>query len=283
MAITLSKDINAKRGRDTIRIAPKDLIIDPAKRGREFPPSVQAVRELANDIKTTGQRQPITVGKTPDKKLEVIAGFTRVEAVLLLDAEEPAAGWMVECLVFEGNADEQFIANINENRIRNQATAIDDAHNVRRLSRDFGKTDEEILAIYGGKSQAWLDHTIRPLLTLSREQQKAIHEGSLRAAGGLVLAKMAPEDREQALADAKKESKGATVTATAILKQARSKGTLAVTTSLKPSEVKTAHVWLGENTDNPKVKKFCKAYAEYTAGVLPEPDYYRIIKKLLSE
>lgn len=280
MAVNLSADLDVKR-KDMLSVFPQDLIVNPANRGREFAPGVDKVQELATSIKEQGQLQPVTVRVTHDRKLELVAGFTRYEAVLLLNASEPEPRRIL-CKVEAGNDEDMFLANLAENRHRNDTSAIDDAYNVRRLERDFGKTDEQIRAIYGGKSQAWLDHTIRPLLTLSRDQQKAIHEGQLTAATGLVLAQLAPEVRDEVLAEAKKESKGS-VTATAVLKQARQKGALVKTTGLKPSEVKAGHVYLGENTENPKVKKFCKAYADYTAGVLPEPDYFRIVKKLLSE
>lgn len=281
MAISLSPEINARRGRDTIRISPRNLIVDPKKRGREFPPGVGKVRQLADDIKANGQTHPISVAKTPDKKLEVIAGFTRHEAYMLLDTEDPEAGYLIECLVREGNAEELFIANINENFINNKPSTVDDAFNIRRLQRDFGKTDAEVLAIYGGKSQAWLDHTIKPLLTLPREIQKQIHYGELDAAPALVLAKLNVSDEKRLeILEQSKDAKGK-VTSTAVLKKARESGSLSKATGMKMTEVKTAFTYLLEDK-NPKVSKLAKTYLDFTSGKITEPDFFRSLHRMFA-
>jgi len=162
---------NVKRD-DVMRVYPEDLIVDVKKRGRAFPPTQEQVEIMAADIKERGQLQPVPVTVTHAKKLELMAGFTRWEAFMLLNSRsEPGERRRIECIIRNGNEEESFLNNIAENRIRNIATVIDDAHNIRRLSEQFHKTDEEICAIYADagrpKSPAWLIG-MRKLLGLSR-------------------------------------------------------------------------------------------------------------------
>lgn len=278
MARSLSAEIDVKR-KDLLSVYPESLIVDFSNRGREFPPNVDQVNALALDIQKNGQLQPVSVTVNHERKLVLVAGFTRYEAILALNAKEPDENRIrIECKVIDGNAEDMFLANISENRLRNETSAIDDAFNIRRLERDFAKSNDEIRAIYGGKSPAWLDQ-MRKLLTLSREQQKQIHEGQLTASTGYLLADLAPAEREAVVEAVKAKGK---VTTAAVLAEARKAGKLTKTTALRQSEVNSAFAYLLDDK-NKKVVRFAKSYGEYVAGTLPEPDFFALIHKLLAE
>lgn len=280
MARSLSHELDVKC-KDLLSVFPESLIVDFSKRGREFPPAPEKIRELADDILKSGQLQPVSVTINHEKKLVLVAGFTRYESILLINSERSEDERIrIECKVIDGNAEEMFLANISENRLRNETSAIDDAFNIRRLEREFAKTDAEIRSVYGGKSQAWLDQ-MRKLLTLSRAQQKQIHEGQLSASVGFLLADMAPEERE-AVVERAKTPKGKVTTA-AVLQEARKSGTLAKQTALRQVEVNAAFAYLQKNDKSTRVVKFADAYLKYVAGTLPEPDFFGVLHKLLND
>lgn len=276
---------DVKRG-DLLRVFPEDLIVNQEKRGRYFKPTAEAVEELAADIAARGQEQPVAVSITHDRKLELYAGFTRWEAIMLLNsrAADPEGKRRIECVVKDRNAEEAFIGNIKENRIRNHTTVIDDAHNIRRLSEQFHKTDEEIMALYGKPgdpmSPGWLEG-MRALVRLPEDDQAKIHAGELSKSVGIQLANMPPEMRDAVLATAKVEGNGK-VTTTSVVAAARKHGALRSSTALRMPEVKTSWTYLATEHKNPNVQKLAKGFLEYQAGKLAEPDWYRLVAKLLS-
>lgn len=205
MAHKLHPDLKVSR-KDQLGIDPADLIVDREKRGREFPPEKDAIVAMAESIKTHGQIQPCPVRVTHDRYLSLEAGFTRWEAFMYLNEgiTDPAARRQIRVVIVAGNDQEMFLTNLAENRDRNGTTEIDDAGNARRLERDFGKTDDEIRLIFSNERDAegkpklrsaqWLAG-LRELLTLTREQQEAIHRGHISSKLGRALARLAPEIR----------------------------------------------------------------------------------------
>jgi ParB/RepB/Spo0J family partition protein len=281
MATQFAEGLDVKRG-DLPQVWPEDLIVNYANRGREFPPSQAAIESLAQSIAESRQLQPVSVTKRHDKQLELIAGFTRYEAIMLLNKQNPDNRRRIECKVISGNPEEMLLANIAENRVRNITTAIDDAHNIRRLTEQFHKTDEEIRKIYASdgyaKSPAWLDG-VRKLLRLSKEEQLAIHTGAIKASTGLILADIAPEKREAILVDLK--TTGKAITATTVTKAARKIDALKQT-SLKAAEIKSVWEFIAK-AKQPKLAKLATIVLDWQAGKTPEPDFIGQVKKVLGE
>ncbi|WP_321471079.1 ParB N-terminal domain-containing protein [uncultured Paludibaculum sp.] len=285
MARALNADVDARRG-DLLRMWPEDLIVNPAKRGRFIPPTQEEVEEKLASILELGQLQPCPVTITFDRRVELAAGFTRWEAFMLWNSRQtdPKLRRRIELKVIDANPEESFLANIAENRMRNATTVIDDAHNIRRLARDFSKTDAEICAIYAerGKpmSSGWLDN-MRLLTSLPREQQEAIHRGHLNATTGYLLAQMDPAKREEVLKEAKEAGEGKVTTA-GVVKAARKQKALRASPSLRTPELNATFRYLKDKDKNPRVKQLAGAYLDYQAGKLTEPDFFGAVHALFS-
>lgn len=283
MARELAPDLDVRRG-ETKRPYPEDVIFDWRENGRAFDPDPARVDWVANSLEAEGQLQPVVFSVTHDRKLKLEAGFYRLLGMLKLNSTRPPEKRMrLEGTVKDGNPEEMFLKNLAENRVRNKTTVVDDAHNARRLSEQFGKTDEEICAIYGtpGKpmSPAWLEDK-RKILSLSKAEQQRIHSGELSASIGYMLADMDPAKRNEVLEDAAAD--GGKVTTTSVLKSARRKNALSNSPALKMPEVRTAWVYLKEadKTKHPKVAKLAEIVCEWQDGKLPEPDFYTKLHKL---
>lgn len=279
MARSLAADLDVKRG-DLLRIWPADLVVDPDKRGRAIPPTREQVEEKLASMLLLGQLQPCPATITHDKRLELSAGFTRWEALMLHNGRcAPEDKRRIEVKVIDANAEESFLANIAENRQRNVTTVIDDAHNIRRLTEKFHKTDEEICAIYAenGKpmSASWLEN-MRSLTRLDREHQEGIHYGHLNASVGYLLATIDPKEREAVLKDAADEGKGK-VTTTSVVKAARKRKVLTGTQSLRVPELKSTFQYLKEKDNNPRVRQLASAFLQFQAGTIVEADFFAAI------
>ena len=286
---------DVKRG-DLLRVPPQDLIVHPEKRGRHFKPTQERVEEIGTSIGTYGQEQPVPVTVTHDKKLELYAGFTRWEGIVWWNGQHPDSPIRIECVVKDRNEKEAFLANLRENRVRNNTTCIDDAHNVRRLSEQHGLTDEEICAEYGTPSKpmspAWLEG-LRSLLRLNEDHQHRVHAGELSKSNGMLLASLPPEERDATLKDAEVPpvisiasgqpvaEGGGKITGTTLLAAARKRKLLTGPQSLKMPEVKSSFVYLVKEDKNPKVQKLAQAFLDFQANKLPEPDFYMALHRLL--
>lgn len=286
MARSLNPELDIKRG-DLLRVWPEDLVVDPAKRGRFVPPTPAQVEEKASSIAQLGQLQPCPVTITHDKRLELAAGFTRWEAITLLNgrATDPSQKIRIEVKVIDANEEESFLANIAENRMRNVTTVIDDAHNIRKLSERFHKSDGEICDIYrdetGPMSPSWLEN-MRSLLRLERDHQIAIHNGQLNASVGYLLATMAPAERAPIIEEAKKEGKGGKVTTTAVVKAARKRGALTTQASLRIPEMKSSWKYLSEKDRDPRVRQLGAILLEHQSGKMIEADFFTAVHKLFT-
>jgi ParB-like chromosome segregation protein Spo0J len=293
MARSFHPDLDVKR-KESLALWPEELVVDHAKRGRFFPPTEEEVRKKMLSIREIGQITPVAVSPTHDKKLELLAGFTRWEAISLWNKENPDEKMRIDCVLKDVNAKEQFLSNIAENRDRNITTVIDDAHNIRRLERDFGMEDDEILLLYSDKIDPktgakipqypeWLQNR-RALLRLSEDEQRAIHEGQLSASVGYALAELPPEERPAVLEEVKKEQKGKKVTGKAIKKIAAKKGLVKEQGPLTSLQMTAAIEYLrDENPDRKELKKFCDAFLKWRTRELPEPDFFRTMKRLFKD
>lgn len=281
---------DVKRG-DTQRPFPEDVIFNWEENGRAFEADPARVNWMAGSLEEHGQLQPVVYSITHDKKLKLEAGFYRLLGMLQVNKARPADKRMrLEGTVKDGNAEELFLKNLAENRDRNRTTVVDDAHNVRRLSEQYGKTDEEICLIYAEEidpatkqrkpmSAGWLEN-MRKILRLPKDKQQAIQRKELSASIGYMLADMDPAQHDAVLEDAKTEGNGK-VTTTSVLKAARKRKALSTSPALKSPEVKAAWTYLKEQDKNPNVQKLADAALRWHAGVLAEPDFFTAIHKLV--
>jgi len=185
-----------KRG-DTLRVCPKYIKVDPTNRGRRFARTSEEVRELAESILEHGQRTPVEFRRLEDKTLQLVYGYTRYEAVCLINKElRPDNPLQLRGEIIGCNEEEAFIHNIVENQHRNATSAIDDAHNQRRLREDYGKTNADIVRMYHYKSPN-KPGLLEKLLNLSSADQGKVHDGRMSMAQALDILEIPEEERAE--------------------------------------------------------------------------------------
>ncbi|MDX9868753.1 MAG: ParB/RepB/Spo0J family partition protein [Kiritimatiellia bacterium] len=175
----------------------------------------EALRELADSIRSNGVIQPLLCRKTGDARYELVAGERRLRAameaalatvpVILVDAEDRRAAELA----------------IIENIQRQDLNAIEEAEGYRTLSESFHLTQQEV-ADRVGKARASVANTLR-LLDLPDEVKQLISSGLLSTGHAKVLLGVA-EVTEQTLLGRKSVTEGLTVRALEKLVQRRNKG-----------------------------------------------------------
>ena len=172
---------------------PADIKINPELNGRHVLPDIQW---LMKDILERGQLQPVAIrsdGGTPI----LCAGFSRWRAVSEINkGREPKDRLKLRCVYYKGNEADGFLANIAENRKRNDCTPIDDAYNIARLER-YGRTVEQIAEFYG-ESAAWVSGRLA-LVELCQEGQDRVTAGTLKPTAAIAIAKLAEAQQREKL------------------------------------------------------------------------------------
>ncbi len=215
MAVTL----NVVHSRNSVySVSPYDIEVREDLRGRFTPPTEEQIIELASSIVKEGQLQPVQCRKTPGGGLLLTLGFTRLAAIRLIrdgftiPDEDNEGGervvhfpdFKISTTIVTGTDTESFIANVVENQMRNQTSPIDDAHNQRRMRRDFGMSDKEIAEKYRC-STAKVQRTAR-LVELSRDHQLMVHAGTLTVNAAIDLLDMPEPERPAVVKTATKDN-----------------------------------------------------------------------------
>ncbi len=210
------------RRSDLFHVDPTLIVVNDELRGREFVPPESTIIALAVSLLTQGQLQPVQCRRIDDNRLQLVLGFTRTAAARLIrdgftDSDgvfHQDAEFALQVKIVDGNDEESLIRNIVENAIRNETSAIDDAHNQNRLRERYGKSDVEIAKIYGYPSSVKVGR-LRKLLALEKPLQVLVHEG-LAVQAALDLLELPAEKRAEFIAEAEKGGgpiNGATVRA----------------------------------------------------------------------
>ncbi len=171
--------------RDVRRGGPDEVDIDlispnPEQPRTNFEP--EKLRELADSISEHGIIQPLVVSRDPDGGFRLIAGERRLQAARL-------AGLAVVPVVIRDAVDSELLElALIENIQRADLNAIEEAMAYRRLTDEYGMTQEEA-ARRVGKSRAAVANALR-LLQLEPEIRRSlvageITEGHARALLGL--------------------------------------------------------------------------------------------------
>jgi ParB/RepB/Spo0J family partition protein len=180
-----------KEVRNVHRVPIEEIIADEELNGRVKKVSQKDIEETAHSILEYGQLQPgraRKIKKGDNKgKYQLSFGFTRYKALKWGNETglfNPPLPMIVT--VVDANDEESFIQNVVENRHRNATTPIDDAHNMRRLREQYGKSNTEIAKLYQ-VSQAYVSQLTK-LLTLDSKTQAKVAEEKLTLNGALLLA-----------------------------------------------------------------------------------------------
>lgn len=193
------KGIEVTRGSEYL-LYPEAITIKADLNGRHDAPDITALKE---DILRRGQLQPVVFRKEGDVPV-LVAGFSRWRAISEINAQGLAPVKMkIRCVPFKGNEKDAFLANIAENKVRNQTTPLDDAHNIAKLER-WGLTHDDIAAAYHEK-KSWVAGRLE-LLSLGEEARAALQDGSLKPAAAHVISKLDEKNQKAAM---EKAGKGA--------------------------------------------------------------------------
>ena len=173
---------------------PKALIVKPELNGRHEAPDIEP---LIADIIRRGQIEPVIV-RNDGGKAVLCAGFSRWRAITEINKRKltpvPLA---IRACYLKANELDGFLANIAENRFRNQTTKIDDAYNVRRLEQ-WGQTESQIAEIYG-ESVKWV-RAMQRLVALDPAVQEAVSQGRIKSSAITAVSKLTTEEQRNAVA-----------------------------------------------------------------------------------
>lgn len=249
-----------KRG-DSFRVWPKHIKVDPTLRGRVKSRTPEEIRELADSILEYGQRTPVEFRRLEDKTLQLVYGYTRYEAICLINKElRPENPLQLRGEVITCNEEEAFIHNIVENQHRNATSPIDDAHNQRRLREDHGKTNAEIMRLYRYKSPN-KPGQLEKLLNLSKADQEKIHDGTMPMCQALDLLEIPAEERAELVDETGKVDQEKVTAKKREVRASKGKNT--------PLSVKHLRKFFAANKEqslSPAVRKFCADSLDWLTG-----------------
>ncbi len=194
---------------------PDEIVIKPSLNGRMELPDIDWLIVL---ILRQGQLQNCLVRRESGKPVLGV-GFSRWRAVstinkMLADGKArkefcerngisdvlggeyfPDGPMRLKCMFKEWSEQQMFLANIAENKGRNQTTLLDDAHNCARLEK-WGKSVDEIAAVYKC-SNAWVKKCLK-IASAEPEVFKAFHDGKIKENAVAAIAKLSAEQQRDA-------------------------------------------------------------------------------------
>lgn len=170
------------------RFMPEQIEVDPHLNGRHEVPDIQWIVE---SILQHGQLQPVTIRRTAGKPV-LVAGFSRWRAVSEINkkklTEKPLE---LRCSYTALNEKQGFLANIEENRVRNATTPMDDAYNLQRLINVYQMSEQEAADAFRA-SVAWVKGRLK-LIEATPEVEKQIRNGKIKGTAAQAVAKLAKE------------------------------------------------------------------------------------------
>lgn len=131
----------------------------------------QKLEELKASIKRQGVLQPVLVRQIAHGTYELIAGERRLRAAQAIGLQE------VPAIVKTLSDQEAIESSLIENVQRQDLNPLEEAQAYRRLSEEFGYTQEEI-ATAVGKDRATIANALR-LLKLPDVVQEALRQGAI--------------------------------------------------------------------------------------------------------
>jgi ParB/RepB/Spo0J family partition protein len=240
------------------RFYPEDITIKPDLNGRYDKPEIEW---LITDILTNGQHTPVAI-RNDGGAAVLVAGFSRWRAISEINKRKLAPVPMqIRCTYVQCSEAEAFLINISENRFRNPTTPLDDAHNIKRLLKVYGMTDEQVAGIYfpTAKTEIELKAARKfvkdrvALISLSPEAEEAVREGRVKDSAAKAIAKLSQDQQREIV---KKE------------------GTIErkdVTAPKPPKAPKPA-------PRDPELMRRISAVLEDVSGMLPDKDYGQFVE-----
>jgi len=173
----------------SMEIAVSEIDPNPDQPRRAF--DQEALKTLAESIRQSGVLQPLLV--TPQgARYRIVAGERRYRAARLAGLQT------VPCVVRELTEQQRLEAALIENLQREDLNPIEEAAGIRDLMERCGYT-QELAAQRVGRSRPAVANLLR-LLSLPEEIQQMVKQGALSAGHARVLAGIAGEHAQLALA-----------------------------------------------------------------------------------
>lgn len=177
--------------KDITEIEVSSIVPNPYQPRKSF--DELKLSELADSIKEHGIIQPIVVSQSGGQ-YEIIAGERRFQAAKIAGLSK------VPVIVREKPDDQQKLElAIVENIQRQDLNLIEEAKSYKKLTDEFGLTQEEISHKLG-KSRSAVANKIR-LLNLPIEIQKALNEGKINEGHAKLLLAIPNPERQRAFFD----------------------------------------------------------------------------------
>ncbi len=158
----------------TVSDTPRELAIDQLQPGKYQPRTrmdQEALKELAESIKTQGVIQPILVRPVAENKYEIIAGERRWRAARM-------AGLQAVPVVIRDIPDNQALAvALIENIQREDLNPLEEALGIQRLTNEFGLTHQTAAEALG-RSRTAVTNLLR-LLELAPPVRDLLADGRL--------------------------------------------------------------------------------------------------------
>ena len=171
-------------------IAVNQLDPNPDQPRRTF--DTQALEALAESIRQAGVLQPLLVVEN-GARYRIVAGERRYRAARMAGLQS------VPCVVRDMTEQERMEAALIENLQREDLNPIEEAAGIRALMEECGYT-QELAAKRVGRSRPAVANLLR-LLQLPESIRELVKAGELSAGHARVLAGLADESRQLALAE----------------------------------------------------------------------------------
>lgn len=170
-------------------------LIEPSNYNARKTFDAQALAELAQNIKTQGLIQPITVRRKGEKgeHYEIICGERRFRACRMLNMAE------IPAYIREATDEQAYDLSISENLQREDVPPMEAAEAYKRLI-DTKRYDVASLALQFGKSEKTIYQTLK-LCDLIKGIANLVREGKLTASAGIVISKYDKKIQEAILND----------------------------------------------------------------------------------
>lgn len=258
----MAQQVNAGQTKrmDILGIYPEEIVVKQSENGRVYK---RDVTDLVVSILREGKiLQPLEVRKIEENKVQLVFGYRRHSAAAFINqhindgtlqklADQygishdrlPVEPIRIPCIVSSINAKEAYLRNIAENQDREGLSAVEKAHQIRRMEEQYGMSEDEIRAHFtiNGKpaSSAWVAQT-KKFLALDDKLQRKFHEMELSAEIAYKLYDMPEEMRASVLEKAEESAKASgkkKPTLADVTEAAREEGALAKPSRRKMPEV----------------------------------------------
>lgn len=193
MAMKFDPEVGVKRGGDTWKVYPENIIVSHELNSREVKHTPESTFALACRMASEGQLQNALGRKVEGNKVQLVFGYGRTEAIRLLNkaidgdenlrkafqevgVELPAERMYVRLDVRDMTEEEAFSYSITENLDRDELTPLDITYQQRILRERYGWSEERIAKKYK-MTQAYVS-TLRKTFQLDQSILDEVKDGN---------------------------------------------------------------------------------------------------------